>query len=215
MLPLLLLGGAHKQLPGVFHHFQHLLDHYGYLAVAVVLFAENTGVPFPGETVLIAAALYAGVGGLNIWLVGIIAMSASVAGSCFGYWVGAKGGRRLADRWGKYVFLTPSRLDKVADFFERRGVWVIVLGRFVDGLRQFMSIVVGLSEMTFRRFLVFTSIGAVLWCATWTAIGYVAGDHVETISRYFTYVAIGLALIVVAAIGRHVVSRRRERTTAA
>ena len=76
-------------------------------------------------------------------------------------------------------------------FFDRRGGWLIVFGRFVEGVRQFLSIVVGMSEMSFRRFLFFTTIGAALWCATWSGLGYFAGDHVETVSRYITYVAIG------------------------
>lgn len=202
------LIAAHKPLPGVFHHFQHLLDHYGYLAVAVMLVAENTGIPLPGEAVLVAAALYAGTGGLNIWLVGIVATASSIAGSCVGYWIGANGGRPLAERYGKYVLLTPTRLRRVEAFFNRRGGWVVVFGRFVDGLRQFMSIVVGLSEMTFRRFVIFTSVGAVIWCAAWAAVGYVAGDHVETVSRYITYVAITVAVITVVTIGWHL---RRAR----
>jgi membrane protein DedA with SNARE-associated domain len=189
-----------------------VLDHYGYLAVAVVLVAENTGIPLPGEAILIAAALYAGAGGLNVWLVGGVAIAASIAGSCIGYWVGDTGGRRLADRYGKYVLLTPDRLDKFQDFLERRGAWVIVIGRFVEGLRQFMSIIAGISEMTFRRFLVFTSIGAVVWCVVWTALGYFAGNHVETISHYLTYVAIGLAVIAVLVALRHVRHARKHRT---
>lgn len=206
----LVAAASAKPLPGVFHHFQHLLDSYGYVAVAVGLVAENMGVPLPGEALLIAAALYAGAGGLDIWLVGIVAVVASVVGSCLGYWIGMAGGRRLVERFGKYVLLTPERLDHVEDFFERRGGWVVVFGRFVEGLRQFMSIVVGISEMTFRRYLVFTTVGAVVWCAVWASLGYLAGDHVETVSRYLTYVAIGVAVLVVAAVARRVVRRRRS-----
>jgi membrane protein DedA with SNARE-associated domain len=207
------LVAAAKPLPGVFHHFQGLLDNYGYLAVAAVLLAENTGAPLPGETLLIAAALYAGAGGLDVWLVGLVATAASIAGSCLGYWIGSAGGRPLAERYGRYVLVTPARLDRLEEFFARRGGWVLVLGRFLDGVRQLMSLAAGLSELTFRRFLVYTSIGAVIWCAVWTALGYVAGVHVETVSRYLGYVAGGIGLVIVAVIVERVL-RHRRRTAA-
>src|SRR4051794_19198140 len=182
-----------KPLPGVFHQFEGTLKSWGYLAVAVALLVENFGIPLPGEAILIAAALYAGTGRLNIWLVFAVATAASVTGACIGYWIGSRGGRRLLERYGKAVRLTPERIDRVEEFFDRRGGWLIVFGRYVEGVRQFLSIVVGMSEMSFRRFLFFTTIGAALWCATWSGIGYFAGDHVEAVSNYFTYFAIGAA----------------------
>ena len=93
---MLLAASTAKPLPGVFHHFQHVLDTYCYVAIAVALLAENFGIPLPGEAILIAAALDAGAGGLNIWVVGLVAILASVAGSCVGYWIGTSGGHRLA-----------------------------------------------------------------------------------------------------------------------
>ena len=193
-----LVAATTKPLPGVFHQFEGALKSWGYLAVAVALFVENFGIPLPGEAILVAAALYAGTGRLNIWLVFLVATTASIAGACIGYWIGAHGGRRLLERYGKLVRLTPERIDRVEAFFERRGGWLIVFGRYVEGVRQFLSIIVGMSEMTFRRFLFFTTIGAVLWCATWSGVGYFAGDHVEAVSRYFTYVALGLAVLLAA-----------------
>ena len=203
-----------KPLPGVFHHFEGALKTWGYLAVAVALLVENFGIPLPGEAILVAAALDAGTGRLNIWLVFAVATVLSVAGACIGYWIGARGGRRLLERYGKGVRLTPDRLDRMEAFFEHRGSWLIVLGRYVEGVRQFLSIVVGMSEMSFRRFLFFTTIGAVIWCATWSGIGYFAGDHVETISNYFTYFAIAIAVLA-AGIGIFHLRHRRARRRAA
>jgi membrane protein DedA with SNARE-associated domain len=210
-LPDLLVASSGKPLPGVFHTFEPLLHDYGYFAVSGLLVAENTGIPFPGETVLIAAALYAGTGRLNIWLVLLVAIVSSVAGACIGYLIGARGGRPLAERFGRYILLSPERLDKLEDFFQRRGGLVIVFGRFVEGARQLMGILVGISEMSFRRFLVFTTIGAAMWCAVWGGLGYLAGDHVETIARYSTYFFVALAVLVVAIIAWRVHQHRRER----
>ncbi len=201
-------------LPGVFGSLEPTLRHYGYLAVGGVLLLENIGLPVPGETMLIAASLYAATGQLNIVLVGIIAVLASTAGSAIGYAIGVYGGRPLAERYGKYVMLTAERLDKTEDFFRRRGWAVVLLGRFVEGVRQAAGIIAGISEMRFPLFLTYTLVGAALWVATWSAVGELAGDHVTTISHYATYVAEGLAFIVVLLIIRAVLRSRRRRAEA-
>jgi membrane protein DedA with SNARE-associated domain len=162
--------------------------------------------------VLVAAALYAGTGRLNVVGVGVLAVLASIAGSCLGYLVGARGGRPLAERWGRYVRLTPERLDRMERFFTDHGGVIIVFGRFLDGVRQLLGILSGVSEMTFRRFYVLTSVGAAVWCAVWTTLGYVAGNHVETVSRYLGYIGLGLALLFLAGIVREVRRGRKERS---
>ncbi|HTW19714.1 MAG TPA: DedA family protein [Mycobacteriales bacterium] len=204
-----------KPLPGVFGSLEPTLKHYGYFAVGGVLLLENVGLPVPGETMLIAAALYAATGQLNIVLVGIIAVLASTAGSSIGYAIGVYGGRPLAERYGKYVLLTAERLDKTEEFFRRRGWAVVLLGRFVEGVRQAAGIIAGISDMSFPVFLLYTAIGAALWVATWSTVGELAGSHVTTISHYATYVAEGLGALVVVFIIRAVVRSRRRRQTAA
>jgi membrane protein DedA with SNARE-associated domain len=207
-------GSTPKPLPGVFNSLAPTLRHYGYFAVAGVLLLENIGLPVPGETMLIAAALYAATGQLNIVLVGIIAVVASSAGSAIGYAIGVYGGRPLAERYGKYVFLTAERLDKTQDFFERRGWAVVLLGRFVEGVRQAAGVIAGISDMKFPTFMLYTVIGAMLWVATWSTVGEVAGAHVTTISHYATYVAEGIAVVLVLLIARAVIRSRRKRRTA-
>jgi membrane protein DedA with SNARE-associated domain len=206
-------GSAAQPLPGVFHSLEPTLRHWGYLGVAVILLLENIGLPVPGETMLIAASLYAATGQLNIVLVGVIAVLASTAGSAIGYAIGEFGGRPLAERYGKYVFLTPERLDKTHEFFNRRGALVVLLGRFVEGVRQAVGVIAGISEMTFPRFLTFTLIGSVLWVATWATVGEVAGDHITTISHYATYVALGVFVLVVVLVARAIVKARNKSRT--
>jgi membrane protein DedA with SNARE-associated domain len=205
-----------QPLPGVFNSLEPTLRHYGYLAVGGVLLLENVGLPLPGETMLIAASLYAATGRLNIVLVALIAAVASTAGSSIGYAIGAYGGRPLAERYGRYVFLTPERLDRTEAFFSRRGWLVVLVGRFVEGVRQAAGVIAGISDMRFPTFLLFTSLGAVAWVAAWSTVGDLAGDHITTISRYTGYVAEALGVLIVLVIVRAVVrSRRRRRETRA
>src|ERR1700682_2760768 len=105
------------QLPGVFGHMQPLLEHYGYLAVGGLVLVEDFGVPVPGETILIAAALFAGAGHMNIAVVILVAVAGAIIGDNIGFVIGHFGGRPLVERFGRYILLTPEPLDRAGDLF--------------------------------------------------------------------------------------------------
>ena len=111
--------------------------------------------------------------------------------------------------------LSGERLDKAERFFERRGGVVIVVARFVEGLRQANGIIAGISGMHWLRFLAFNALGAALWVGTWVSAGYFAGDHITTIygyiTRYSYYALIALAVLLVAWIAFRVRRARRAR----
>jgi len=201
-------------LPGILGTVAPVLDNYGYLAVAGLVMVENFGVPAPGETILVAASVYAGTGRLSIVGVGVIAVLAAIIGNCIGYAIGYFGGHALVLRYGKYVFLTPERLEKTERFFARRGGLVVVAGRFIEGLRQAAGIIAGTAEMPWKRFLAFTTLGAVLWVAVWAPVGYLAGDHIgviyATATRYSLYLLIALLVLLAAWIARAVWRRKRS-----
>jgi len=207
---------ASSPLPGVLASLGPVLDNYGYLAVAGLIFIEDFGVPVPGETVLIAASVYAGVGRMNIVAVGLIAVAAAVLGDNLGYLIGRTGGRALALRYGKYVFLTAQRLDRAKAFFERHGGKVVTVARFLEGLRQANGIIAGISGMHWLKFGAYNLLGAVLWVGLWCTLGDLAGNHIgtiyEQITRYSLYVLIAIAVVVAALIIRHVVRHRADRS---
>jgi membrane protein DedA with SNARE-associated domain len=199
-------------LPGIFASLAPVLDHWGYLAVGGFLVLEDFGVPVPGETILIAASVYAGAGRLNVVAVGVIGFLAAVAGDNIGFAIGHFGGRALALRWGRYVFLTGERLDKAEAFFGRHGGKIIVVARFIEGLRQANGIVAGITGMHWRRFLVFNALGAALWVGVWVSVGYLAGSHItviyDQVTRYALYMLIALGGLAVAFIARRLLRRR-------
>lgn len=202
-------------LPGFLAHLGPILDHYGYLAVGGLVALEDFGIPVPGETILIAAAAYAGAGRLNIVIVGVVAVVAAVIGDNIGFAIGHFGGRALVLRYGRYVFITPERLDKAERWIARRGGPIVVVARFIEGLRQLNGIVAGTARMPWREFLLFNAIGAALWAGVWTSVGYLAGSHIgaiyTTVSRYSLYFLIALAVFA-AALTTRVIMRRRRRS---
>lgn len=207
------MAGA-PELPGVLGSLAPLLDHYGYLAIAGLVFLEDFGVPAPGETVLIAGAVYAGAGRLNIAAVAVIALVAAVAGDNIGYAIGRFGGRALVLRFGRYIFLTRQRLDTAERFFTRHGGKVVTIARFVEGLRQANGIIAGITGMPWRRFLAFNTLGAVLWVGVWAGLGDLAGSHItaiyEQFQRYQWYVLAAVGIVLVALIIRHLLRHRRH-----
>jgi membrane protein DedA with SNARE-associated domain len=208
-------------LPGFLHGVAPILDRWGYLSVAAMIGVESFGVPAPGQTIMVAAAIYAGAGRLNIVAVGAIAFVAAVVGDNIGYWIGVRGGRKVVLRWGKYVFLTPERLAKAEGFFARRGGRVVMIARFIDGLRQFNGVIAGISAMPWRTFLLFNAIGAALWVGFWTTIAYFLGTHlvviIEHAHRYKWWAIALVAVAVITYVTFHVrhIKRRRARSAAA
>ena len=166
-------------------------------------------------TVLVLGAVYAGAGRLNIVLVAVLGFLGAVVGDNIGFAIGHFGGRPLVERYGRYVFLTPERLDKTTDFFERHGGKVITIARFVEGLRQANGIIAGISGLHWARFLAFNALGAALWVGVWCSVGYFSGSHIDSIyntaTRYSTYLAIAVGVLVLAWIARLVYWRRRQR----
>jgi membrane protein DedA with SNARE-associated domain len=208
-------GAGAQHLPGVLHTLEPTLDHYGYLAVAGFVLLEDFGVPVPGETILILGAVYAGTGRLNVFLVGLVAFVAAVIGDNIGFGIGHTGGRRLVERYGRYILLTPERLDKATGFFERHGGKVVAIARFIEGLRQANGIIAGITGMHWAKFLAFNALGAALWVGVWTSIGYLSGNHInqiyDTAKRYELYAAIVVGVLAVLYVGWRVIRWRRER----
>lgn len=211
-----LAAAAPQHLPGVLHSLEPALNEYGYLAVGGFVLLEDFGVPVPGETILILGAVYAGTGRLNIVLVGIIGFLAAVLGDNIGFAIGHLGGRPLIERYGRYLLITRERLDTATGFFERHGGKIVVAARFIEGLRQANGIIAGVTGMHWARFLLFNAIGAALWVAVWTSIGYFSGNHINSIyntaTQYSLYLAIAAGVLVVVFVARRI---RRGRARAA
>jgi membrane protein DedA with SNARE-associated domain len=206
------------QLPGFLGSMTPILSHYGYLAVFVVVFVESFGVPAPGQTILVAAAIYAGAGQLKVVVVAILGVLAAVVGDNIGLLIGRYGGRPLLLRFGRYLLLTEERLHKAENFFTRHGNAIVAGARFVDGLRQFNGLVAGTVRMPPWRFLAFNALGALAWVGVWTSLGYLAGHHLgaiyDWIRHYQLYLLTGLGCLLVAGLVVLGLGHHRRRTSA-
>jgi len=168
----------------------------GYAALFGVLLAEYTGLPVPGETVLLGAVVLAGTGHLALPVVVLIAIAGAILGSCLGYVIGRRGGRRLLLRPGPFVGKRHRMLHGAERFFSRYGEAAVFLSRWVPCARYLTPLTAGAAEMSWHRFLLFNVIGGITWVASLSAVAtYFGAAGAATVSAAGLVVAIVSALI--------------------
>jgi membrane protein DedA with SNARE-associated domain len=168
----------------------------GYAALFGVLLLEYTGLPVPGETVLLGAVVLAGTGHLALPVVLLIAISGAILGSCLGYAIGRRGGRMLLLRPGPFVARRHRMLHGAERFFSRYGEAAVFLSRWVPCARYLTPLTAGAAEMSWHRFLLFNVIGGITWVASLSAVAtYFGAAGAATISAAGLVVAIVSALV--------------------
>src|SRR6184192_3701065 len=157
---------------------QNALDNFGYAAVALFVMIESSGIPFPGETMLLLASFTAGADPqhrLFIPLVIVFAALGAIIGDNLGYYVGRTGGRAFVLRFGKYLFLNQEHLDRAEKFFEKHGDKTVFFGRFIAVLRAWAAFLAGVNHMRWRNFLFYNAAGGIVWATIFGTLGYIAG----------------------------------------
>jgi membrane protein DedA with SNARE-associated domain len=187
----------------------HLIEVAGYPLLFLLVMAESGGVPIPGETALITAAVLASRGKLQIEWVIALAATAAIVGDNIGYLIGRKGGRWLLERPGRFEHQRREVLRTGEPFFKRHGPKAVYFGRFVLGLRVWASWLAGATQMHWRSFVLWNALGGISWA---TAVGLLAyflgssaGNAIEAFGIY------GLAAAVLAIVSAFVLHRRARR----
>src|SRR5271156_3234463 len=170
----------------------HFISSYGYGVVALIIALESLGLPLPGETILITAAIYAGRShNLDIWLVIGAAALGAIVGSTVGFWIGREGGYRLLLRYGPRLYLAERRIKLGQYLFLRHGGKIIFLSRFVPVLRAFGALLAGANRMKWLSFFLFNVAGAIVWATIYGAGAYYLGRKMHPFTQY---AAIGTGL---------------------
>ncbi|MGI8845304.1 MAG: DedA family protein [Thermoleophilaceae bacterium] len=181
----------------------------GYLALALLVGGESMGVPLPGETALITAAILAQDGSLQIEVVIAIAAAAAIVGDNLGYLIGRRFGRTLLTRPGRWDARRRNALVAGEAFFDRHGAKAVFFGRFVAALRIWAAWIAGMTHMPWRSFLLWNALGGIAWALSFGLVGYLAGEAVARVIE-----RAGLAAAVLAVIGAAVafflIRRRAE-----
>ena len=170
---------------------QNILD-MGYLGIFLLMMIESSFIPFPSEIVLIPAGYLAQQGEMNIIVVFVVALFGALSGAFINYFGAYIIGRRLLLKFGKYIFIPSSTLDKMDDFFQKHGPISTFTGRLIPGIRQLISIPAGLSQMPLLPFTLYTALGAGIWSLILIALGYFLGQNIELVETYLHQITLGV-----------------------
>ena len=164
------------------HHIFELLRgfllHYGYWAVAIALLLENTGLPVPGETILLLGSFLAfSQRQLQLpWII-VVGIASATLGDNIGFFVGLRGGRPLLNRYRQWFRISKEAIANGERVFQRYGPATIFFARFVAGLRVIAGPLAGILRMEWRRFAIYNFLGATVWVTVIATVGYVFGRH--------------------------------------
>jgi membrane protein DedA with SNARE-associated domain len=186
-----------------------LFTQYGYAVVFLGVFLENTGLPVPGETTLLAGAALAHFGELSLPRVILVAMGGAILGDNLGFLIGRRGGRQFIERFCGRLGLTAARLRRFDQFFERHGPRTVFIARFITGLRVFGAVLAGASRMRWRDFLLYNALGALAWCTVIGAAGYTLAHSWELLEKWIGRTGL-VGLAIVAALALIAVARSRR-----
>jgi membrane protein DedA with SNARE-associated domain len=219
LLHMRLLANAHLPLAALISldSLRNALNTLGYPAVALFVMIESSGIPFPGETMLLFASFYAAVDQkLQIPWVIICAALGAIIGDNIGYTVGRTGGYKLVRRFGRYLFLKEKHLEHAERFFQKHGDKTVFFGRFIAVLRAWAAFLAGVNKMRWPAFLIYNAAGGIVWATIYGCLGFYAGrifhdnfGAVEQIARTISWV--GAALIVVAVLVIYLIFRLRRK----
>ncbi len=197
-------------MPDFAHHLTRLLQANTYPALLLLVLLESLGVPLPGEIALVTAAAYAASGRISIYIVIILAALGAIVGGILGYWIGIKGGLPLIARYGRYVGVRESHVDRAHTFFERHGSKTILFGRFIALLRTWAAVVAGAARMSFPKYVIYNSIGSVAWAIVFGVLGYAFGHNLPLLEKYISRASYGVLALIVVGIAVFLLIKRRQ-----
>ncbi len=191
----------------------HELESYGLILLFLFVMLEGCGIPLPGETALITAAVLAGSGRFNIVEVIAVASAAAIVGDTIGYWIARLGGRRVIERIPFGGDAAQRLLPRGEAFFDRHGPKTVLIARFVAGLRIVIAWLAGLSKMPWLRFLAYNAAGGILWATTYGLAAYYFGQAaVDAVAKYgFLAVIVVVGVAILLYLGHRILKRRMER----
>jgi len=202
------------QMPDFAHHLSRLLQSYTYPVLVGLVLLESVGIPLPGEIALVTAAAYASAGNISIFIVIILAALSAIVGGILGYWIGIKGGLPLVVRYGGYVGIRKSHIEKTHAFFERNGAKTILFGRFVAILRTWAAVVAGAACMSFKKFVTYTSIGSIVWAIVFGSLGYFFGRDLPLLEKHIARASFGVLALALVGIAIYFIFDRRKSKSA-
>jgi membrane protein DedA with SNARE-associated domain len=187
--------------------FYLLIEHYGYLVVFFGVMLGTMGIPFPSAAILLAAGVLVQQGHLHLGDAIVFGILGAILGNQIGYLVGHKAGRSFVLKWGRYVRLTPERLEQVEGLFARHGGKAVFAARFFSISRLLEALVAGMSRMRWGTFVFYSILGGAVWVTAVVLVGYFFGESWRSAQHWSGRVPLLLILLLGVALGLYLAYR--------
>ncbi|WP_417792135.1 DedA family protein [Stutzerimonas xanthomarina] len=185
----------------MFDKIVEIVSAFGYIGVFLLMLLENIFPPIPSELIMPLAGFVAARGDLNFIGVILVGTAGSVVGALPWYYAGAKLGqermKRLAKRWGHWLTLSPEDVDKASGWFDRHGKAAVFFGRLIPAVRTLISVPAGIAGMSMTKFLIYSTLGSLIWTALLALAGYLLESQYEKVSEYLNPVSTVIVVLMV------------------
>jgi membrane protein DedA with SNARE-associated domain len=175
----------------------YLIEDLGYWGVFIGMSLESACIPLPSEVIMPLSGFVVYRGEMSLLGITIIGAVGNLIGSWIAYFVGLKGGRSFLEKYGKYVLISPAKLDMAHEWFDKYGHEAVLISRVLPIIRTFISLPAGIAEMDLKKFTIYTFIGSLPWCFVLAYIGFMLGPNWNIIEEYFHYMDIVVVIAVV------------------
>jgi len=186
-----------------------VIEQFGYAGVFVAMGLESACIPLPSEVIMPFAGFVVWKGELTLIGVGLVGTAGCLAGSLVAYSVGAYGGLPLLERYGKYVLIRKSELDRAHTWFERFGEIAVFVGRVLPIVRTFISLPAGVARMDVKKFSLYTVLGSLPWCFGLAYVGVLLGPHWSDLEALFRYLDVVVIAGIIGLVGYLIYHRKR------
>jgi membrane protein DedA with SNARE-associated domain len=190
-------------------HVTNLIGDHGIPAVFLLMVLESACLPIPSEVIMLFAGYLVSLHRMSLTEAVLAGTAGNIVGSWIAWGVGMSGGRALLERHGRYVHITPARLDMADRWFERRGERIVLIARCLPIIRTFISLPAGIARMPFWRFTLYTAVGSLPWVLALTLLGVQVGSKWEEWHKRFEVLDYVVVAAIVAGIVYLIVRRRR------
>lgn len=175
---------SERILAHIVQFITHVIDLGGYAGIAALMGIESACIPLPSEIIMPFAGYLVYLGHLHLYLVATAGALGCNLGSVVAYWIGAKGGRPLVERYGRWVLMSHHDLDRMTHFFLKYGSITVLLARLLPVVRTFIAFPAGIAKMPQLRFHIYTFVGSWPWCFALAYVGMKLGQRWHTDPRF-------------------------------
>jgi len=188
-----------------------IISYIGYAGIFLLMFVESCGIPMPSEVIMPFSGFLVSSGALNFWSVVFVGAFGNLVGSWLAYYIGAKGGRPLIEKYGKYILISKHDLNLADKWFLKYGDFIVFVGRLLPVIRTYISFPAGISKMNFKKFSIYTFLGAFPWCVLFTWFGVKMENHWNEIQKTLHNFDMLMLFIVIGAITWYVWRHLKNR----